>query len=223
MLYSYFFALAAIWPIAKGSWDGNLNYRSPSILHPGLGIDVPKVAKRTVPEARQSSYYDANQLNFTHGVASGDPYPNSVILWTRISPQMANDKSNVTVEGTAAMYSHETKKYVEASSRRICVQYRVGTDKNVLSTVDSGIVYTTSDIDFTIKVSTDLIQILAAANYTQVEAKNLKPFTLYYYQFNVCGSSNKSPIGRTKTSPSADDDVSSIGVAVYSCSQYRKL
>lgn len=70
---------------------GNINYRSPSILHPGLGIDVPKVAKRTVPEARQSSYYDANELNFTHGVAPGDPYPNSVILWTRISPQLATE------------------------------------------------------------------------------------------------------------------------------------
>ncbi|KAE9988944.1 hypothetical protein EG327_003157 [Venturia inaequalis] len=205
MLSSYLLAIAAVWPIVEGSWDGNLNYRSPSILHPGLGIDIPKVAKRTVPEARQSSYYDASQLNFTHGVASGDPYSNSVILWTRISPQLGNDKSNVTVEGTAAMYSHETEQYLKASSRRICVQYRVGTDKNVTSTVDSGIAYTTSDIDFTIKV----------------EAKNLKPFTLYYYQFNVCGSSNKSPIGRTKTSPTADDDVSQIGVAVYSCSQYQ--
>lgn len=157
MLSFYFLAIAAVWPFVEGSWDGNLNYRSPSILHPGLGIDVPKVAKRTVPKARQSSYYDANQLNFTHGVASGDPYPNSVILWTRISPQMANDKSNITVEGTTAVYSHEMEQYVKASSRRICVQYRVGTDKNVTSTVDSGITYTTSDIDFTIKVSRNVV------------------------------------------------------------------
>ena len=157
IMLSYLFAIAAVWPIVEGTWDGNLNYRSPSILHPGLGIDVPKVAKRTVPEARQSSYYDANQLNFTHGVASGDPYPNSVILWTRISPQMANDKSNVTVEGTAAVYSHETEKYVKASTRRICVQYRVSTDKIVSNVVDSGIAYTTSDIDFTIKVSMDIM------------------------------------------------------------------
>ncbi|NWN33531.1 hypothetical protein GY663_30605, partial [Klebsiella michiganensis] len=36
-----------------------------------------------------------------------------------------------------------------------------------------------------------------------MEAKNLEPFTQYYYQFSVCGSSsNKSPLGRTKTSPS---------------------
>lgn len=53
-----------------------------------------------------------------------------------------------------------------------------------------------------------------------MEAKNLQPFTQYYYQFAVCGSNNKSPVGRTKTSPRADDDVSKVGIAVYSCSNY---
>jgi alkaline phosphatase D len=154
-MLSPIYILACALPLVQCAWEGNLNYRSPSILHPGLGIDIPKIAKRTVQETRQASYWDANQLNFTHGVASGDPYPNSVILWTRISPQMANDNSNVTVEGTAALYSHETEKYIAASSRRVCVQYRVGTDKSVSNVVNSGTAYTTSDIDFTVKVSAD--------------------------------------------------------------------
>ena len=64
------------------------------------------------------------------------------------------------------------------------------------------------------------VQLDEAADETQVEAKNLKPFTTYYYQFAVCGSSNKSPLGRTKTSPRADDDVSKIGLAVFSCAHY---
>ncbi|KAI1512726.1 PhoD phosphatase [Pyrenophora tritici-repentis] len=51
-----------------------------------------------------------------------------------------------------------------------------------------------------------------------IEAKNLTPFTQYYYQFNVCGSSNKSPLGRTKTSPDEYDEVSKIGLAIFSCS-----
>ena len=55
----------------------------------------------------------------------------------------------------------------------------------------------------------------------QVEAKNLKPFTQYYYQFTVCGSTKKSPVGRTKTSPGHDDDVEKVGLAVYSCSQFQ--
>jgi alkaline phosphatase D len=55
----------------------------------------------------------------------------------------------------------------------------------------------------------------------KIEAKNLTPFTQYYYQFSVCGSSNKSPLGRTKTSPNDDDDVSKIGLAVFSCSNWQ--
>ncbi|PSN75212.1 hypothetical protein BS50DRAFT_581925 [Corynespora cassiicola Philippines] len=46
------------------------------------------------------------------------------------------------------------------------------------------------DIDYTVKV----------------ESGGLEPFTTYYYQSTVCGSENRSPIGRTKTSPGAEDD-----------------
>lgn len=54
----------------------------------------------------------------------------------------------------------------------------------------------------------------------QVEACNLRPFTQYYYQFTQCGTKNKSPIGRTKTSPRQDDDTKALSFAVYSCSNY---
>lgn len=46
--------------------------------------------------------------------------------------------------------------------------------------------------------------------------------TKYFYQFNVCDSNNKSPIGRTKTAPTKDDDVSKLSFAVFSCSNFRK-
>jgi alkaline phosphatase D len=56
----------------------------------------------------------------------------------------------------------------------------------------------------------------------QVEAKGLKPFTSYYYQFNVCNSDNKSPVGRTKTIPRKKDRVrEDLGFAVFSCSNFR--
>lgn len=55
------------------------------------------------------------------------------------------------------------------------------------------------------------------------EAGNLKPFTTYYYQFNVCDSSKTSPVGRTKTAPSQDSEVNeNVKLAVYSCSNYRE-
>jgi alkaline phosphatase D len=71
--------------VSFASYGANLNYRSPSLHHPGLGISVRKVVKRHVE--RQAT--PASQLNFTHGVASGDPFPNSVILWTRCAPVSA--------------------------------------------------------------------------------------------------------------------------------------
>jgi alkaline phosphatase D len=50
----------------------------------------------------------------------------------------------------------------------------------------------------------------------------LKHLTTYNYQFTVCDSDTKSPVGRTKTAPTADDDVSDLSFAVFSCSNYRK-
>ncbi|KAJ9659998.1 hypothetical protein H2201_007103 [Coniosporium apollinis] len=169
-----------------------------------MGVDIPKVAKRSLQARTDSSSWDPNQLNFTHGVASGDPYPHSVILWTRISPMLENDRSNATVEGTVPLYNHDTEQYIRASSNPVCVEYRVAGDQGFSDVADHGTAYTTSDIDYTVKV----------------EAKNLEPYTTYYYQFNVCGSNKTSPLGRTKTSPAADDDVTSIGLAVFSCSNY---
>lgn len=51
-------------------WDGNLNYRSPSLNHDSLGIDVPKVQKRMLRKRDGSTPHAVGQLNFTHGVAS---------------------------------------------------------------------------------------------------------------------------------------------------------
>ncbi|OCK85047.1 phosphodiesterase/alkaline phosphatase D precursor [Lepidopterella palustris CBS 459.81] len=186
--------------LVSANWAKNLNYRSPSEHHPGLGIAIHRVVKRNDP----ASPWDPAKLNFTHGVASGDPYPNSVILWTRVGPTSDNDKSNVTVSGYVPLYNHDTDEYVAVSKSPVCVQYKVATDKALNQVVDSGTVYTSSDIDYTIKV----------------EACNLKPYTTYYYQFNVCNSNNVSPLGRTKTTPHADDDVTNVKLAVYSCSNF---
>ncbi|KAK3713085.1 hypothetical protein LTR37_008770 [Vermiconidia calcicola] len=181
-------------------WSGNINYGSPSHLHKNLGLSMPKVLKRQAGPA----YMDAGMLNFTHGVASGDPYPKSVILWTRAAPMMDNDRSNVTVEGTVPLYNHDTKEYVRASTNPVCVSYVVATDSELSDVVTSGKAYTSSDIDYTVKV----------------EAKGLEPFTQYYYQFSICGSNNQSPLGRTKTAPRHDDDLTSVGIAVFSCSNF---
>ncbi|TKX23601.1 putative PhoD-like phosphatase-2 [Elsinoe australis] len=205
MLFT-FVAAASLAVGVAADYHGNLNYRSPSFNHPSMGLDLPKITKRHALEKRQAnSTWDPAALNFTHGVASGDPYPDSVVLWTRISPQLENDRSNVTVEGTVPLFSHETERYIRASTRPICVDWRVSTNRNFTGpVVSSGRAYTTSDIDYTVKV----------------EAEGLSPYTVYYYQFNVCGSSKRSPVGRTKTSPDEDDDTTNLALAVFSCSNY---
>lgn len=104
--------------------------------------------KRNDPQ----SPWDPANLNFTHGVASGDPYPDSVILWTRISPVVDNDKSNATVTGYVPLYNHDTQEYVALSKAPICVEYKVASDEELSDVVDSGTIYTSSDIDYTVKV-----------------------------------------------------------------------
>lgn len=186
---------------ALAAYTGNVNYFSPSLHHPGLGVAINKVAKR----AYASSPWDPAQLNFTHGVASGDPYEDSVILWTRVSPSSDNDQSNVTVSGYVGLYNHDTETYVAKSTSPVCVDWKISTTDDFAVTDDEGTAYTSSDIDYTVKV----------------EAKKLQPFTTYYYQFNVCGSDNVSPVGRTKTIPSKDAKVDTpIRLAVYSCSNF---
>jgi alkaline phosphatase D len=186
---------------AAASWSGNINYGSPSLSHPSLGMAMHKIVKR---HSYRQAHMDPETVEFTHGVASGDPYANSVILWTRAAPMADNDHSNITVEGTVPLYNHDTKEYVRASSSPVCLTFEVASDSEMSDVVTEGTVYTSSDIDYTVKI----------------EADGLEPFTEYYYQFCVCGSSKKSTVGRTKTAPSADDDLTSVGVAVYSCSNY---
>jgi alkaline phosphatase D len=218
--------------LAAASWDENINFKSPSKRHASLGLDMLKVLKRSTGIFKRSanaqyghpasSSWSAQELNFTHGVASGDPYPHSVILWTRVSPMFENDDSNKTVEGVVPLYDHETEQYVQAASKRACVEYRVGTDKKLRRIVSRGKAYTTSDIDFTVKASWEDRQIPADTHWGQVEAKGLNPWTQYYYQFNVCGSNKKSPLGRTKTTPAADDSLAEASIAVFSCSNFRQ-
>ena len=83
----------------------------------------------------------------------GDPYSDSVILWTRIAPSMEADTSNVTVEGNVPFYNHDTETYIKTSSNPICLDWKVATDIAFSGVVSSGQAYTTSDIDYTAKVS----------------------------------------------------------------------
>lgn len=66
---------------------------------------------------------------------------------------MDSDRSNVTVEGTVDYFNHDTEKYIKASSSPICVDWLVSTMPDMTGEpAASGQAFTTSDIDYTIKV-----------------------------------------------------------------------
>ncbi|KAK0741792.1 PhoD-like phosphatase-domain-containing protein [Apiosordaria backusii] len=183
--------------VVSASFENNLAYLSPSRRHASLAVPISHVQKR-----QTGSLYTAAEVNFTHGIASGDPYANSVILWTRLSPTTENVASDIVPEGVVPIYGDEG---APPSSRAACVEYRIGTDEALTQVVDSGRAYTSSEVDWTVKF----------------EATNLQPFTTYHYRFNVCSSSKSSPLGRTKTIPSKTQSVPrNIRLAVYSCSNY---
>ncbi len=68
---------------------------------------------------------DKRRVDFTHGVASGDPLQDSVILWTRAVPERGS---------------------------KVKVGWEIATDAEFASVVRSGTAETTEAHDFTIKV-----------------------------------------------------------------------
>ena len=132
-----------------------------------------------------------------------------MILWTRLAPVYDDVNDNSTVSGAVPLYNpvpiySENGTHIAKSNAPVCLQYKIATDKELKDVKDHGMLYTSSDVDYTVKV----------------EAQNLSPFTQYYYQFNVCGCDKASILGRTKTSPAPEDDVDNVRLAIYSCSNY---
>jgi len=115
----------------------------------------------------------SGRLSFRHGVASGDPGADRVVIWTRVSP-----------EGTGV----------------VPVRWIVARDEALSAIVRSGEAQASAERDFTVKVDVD----------------GLSPGQRYFYGF-IAGE-EKSPVGRTRTLPSAG--VAEIKLAVASCSSF---
>ncbi len=90
--------------------------------------------RRAGHEPRQSKRAEVTQVDerlrpFFHGVASGDPLTNRVIIWTRVTPE--NGQENVDVK------------------------WRVATDPSLTNIVKQGAVVAGSARDYTVKVDVD--------------------------------------------------------------------
>ncbi|MGH1370593.1 MAG: alkaline phosphatase D family protein [Cellvibrionaceae bacterium] len=120
----------------------------------------------------------SGQAAFNHGVASGDPQSDRVILWTRVS---------IDNEGPV-----------------VDVSWQVFEDEKLSKKVRAGVVRTSEEQDYTIKVDVD----------------GLNPATEYFYNFTIQTASAKmaSPVGRTKTLAVGGE--APVRVAVVSCTNY---
>ncbi|WP_224363594.1 alkaline phosphatase D family protein [Hyalangium versicolor] len=123
---------------------------------------------------------DKSRAYFPQSVASGEPRPNSVVLWTRaINPAQAGD---------------------------ITLSLDVSTDENFGS-------FVLQQQGLTAQATHD--------NAIKIKVTNLQPRTTYYYRFIHENGGDKfvSPVGRTKTAPSATDDVP-VKFVFASCQDY---
>ena len=87
---------------------------------------------------------------------TGDPFPNSVIIWTRCAPVQDDVNDNSTVSGYVPLYNpvpiYNESDFSPPSTAPICVSYKVASDNAFTKVVDSGMAYTSSDVDYTLKV-----------------------------------------------------------------------
>lgn len=216
MLYRLGLGALVAASLVEASFEKNLAYSSPSRRHPSLAVPLSHVNKRQTGDV-----YAPAEVNFTHGVASGDPYADSVILWTRLAPTTESVASDLVPGGVVPIYGDSEG--AQPSAKAACVEFKIATDLPLSNVVDQGRAFTSSDVDYTVKVSLNHSMNPKPANVLQFEASGLQPFTTYYYQFNVCDSDKVSPLGRTKTIPSKTQKVDrNINLAVYSCSNYRE-
>lgn len=128
---------------------------------------------------------------FQHGVASGDPLYNRVVLWTRVSvPHWSKWKDR-------SYYDNHIKQ-----QQVFEVLWEVATDEGMKNLVAHGYSKAKKNRDFTVKIDPQLPH----------------PNTTYYYRFQALGW--YSPIGRTKTAPLSNANNQRFKMALFSCSDF---
>jgi alkaline phosphatase D len=137
-------------------------------------------------------------FDFQHGVASGDPLQDRVILWTRITPDAMLLESCRQLELEAPRNREARARLDEL--RNVVVTWEVALDREFRRRVAAGTAFARASADYTVKI----------------DAVRLRPATTYYYRFGCQGL--VSPVGRTRTLPQGG--VEQVKLAVVSCSNY---
>ncbi|KAJ3040494.1 hypothetical protein HDV00_010803 [Rhizophlyctis rosea] len=138
---------------------------------------------------------ESEGVKFLHGIASGDPFSDSVILWTKITPPPTQDTAPIVV-----MYEVFDSPIVDA---------------------EMGAVLTGPEVDYTVKV--DVKGLRPATRYYYRFYVSPSTSTSPSHSSDSSPSSSLSlpiysPSGTTLTLPSANADIDSLNLAVVSCS-----
>ena len=127
---------------------------------------------------------------FDHGIASGDPTENSIVIWTRVTTTRHDP---VTIRVRRLRHTTDI-------NGPVTLLWQVSTTPDFSEIIRKGRSKTGAHRDYTVKV----------------EVTGLKPGTQYYYRFNI--GKYVSPVGRTKTLPAGRTE--SAKFALVSCSNY---
>jgi len=159
---------------------------------------VPMAGLSAAPAERNRA--GAN-IVFQHGVASGDPLQDRVILWTRVTPRL-DATEPALVEREAHERDADAREDDDEAHRdgKVMVRFEVALDPQFKRLVTRGKFKTGAERDHTVKI----------------DVTGLRPDTTYYYQFRALGAT--SAIGRTKTLPKGE--AKHLRMAVVSCSNF---
>ncbi|KAF8885980.1 PhoD-like phosphatase-domain-containing protein [Infundibulicybe gibba] len=200
--------------------DRNLAYRSPFADNPQLAHNTREIQKRHVQHARRQmdvadatkfddehypTFYGADfsnspfiwkgGLNFTHAVASGDPFDTSVLLWTRAVPLTSPDGQ------------------LPDQSVPACLSFAVHTSASLSGRpVDSGQAFTSYDVDWTLKVE---------AKGLKPDTKYFFQFSDCTNPKGVSPVGSTRTIASPNTPAKQVNGGKPLTLAVFSCSRYQ--
>ncbi|KAJ1456377.1 PhoD-like phosphatase-domain-containing protein [Pelagophyceae sp. CCMP2097] len=127
---------------------------------------------------------------FHHGVASGDPLPDAVVIWTRYTPAHAD--AVVRLEYRMAVVSPDEEDMDSLL------------DPESSPGLRCGIITVTAADDWVAKL----------------DVTGLESGSKYVYAFVVSGTSSASPVGTTRTAPAKNSVVDVLRYAVFSCTDF---
>ncbi|MBC7995254.1 MAG: alkaline phosphatase D family protein [Rhizobacter sp.] len=168
--------------------------------HPNRRDFIRTVAAGTlaVGSATVLSGCEGGLFDFLHGVASGDPLQDRVMLWTRVTPDASMLEAIAKLEREASSSAEAQKQLVQV--KRVPLVWEVARDRNFHQVVARGATRALAERDYTLKIDAD----------------GLRAGTTYWYRFRCMGV--VSPTGRTRTLPRGS--VEQVKLAVFSCSNY---